>query len=259
MTQPPEIESASTDLRLLLPIAALHVLLLSVGFLVLVAVFDFPDVLRLSAAERLERFSANAGAIVPAYYAMALSGLTQVALATVLFLLLGRSGAVATLALVFGVICGVAQFAGFIRWAIVVPWLAELHRLGAVEPALLELLESIVNRYGGMAIGEHLGFLCQGLWLSGLALVVRSSAILSPAYAMPIGVLGALHLLASLEQLGGPFHAVGMLSAPAGGAWLGLLLAVGIALRRGPGTAFDRVAGLVTVSAVGVMAGAAML
>ena len=106
-----------TDYVVTAAVLGLHVLLLVVGFNVLVAVFQFPEILREPALDRFTLFAENARIIVPAYFALALTGLTQVALAVLLGHVLGRErSALLSLAVVFGVLTGLLQGMGFIRW-----------------------------------------------------------------------------------------------------------------------------------------------
>ena len=78
-------------------------------------------------------------------------------------------------------------------------------------------------------------------------------------FAWPYGmigfVLGALIVVSSLEQLGGPFEAIGILSAPVSAAWLGWLLMCGISLARtradGVGPKFFFLSALAMVAIMG--------
>lgn len=216
--------------------ALAHAALLSAGFLVLAEAFAFPDILRESPQTRLALFQANAATVFPAYYAMALTGLTQIALALSLNAAFRKAGSLLlSAALVFGILAGVFQILGFIRWPIVIPWLAQEMAAASGDSqrqAMVALMEGTLNRYAGMAVGEHLGFLAQGLWsmLAGLALI--RTRLASPLLGLSGIVLGLLLIGGALEQLGGPFTVLGMFSAPASAAWLGWLLMLALSLVR---------------------------
>jgi hypothetical protein len=132
------------------------------------------------------------------------------------------------------VLAGAFQIMGFMRWPIAVPWLAEQMAAAPTDEMrqVVALLEGLLNRYAGMVVGEHLGFMAQGLWtvLIGLAM------LRGPLFAWPYGVIGAVLgvtiIVSSFEQLGGPFHVIGFLSAPASAAWMGWLVMCGISLAR---------------------------
>jgi hypothetical protein len=216
-------------------VALVHVGLLSAGFLILADQFSFPDILRASSEERLALFRQNQGLIVPAYYMMGLSGLTQIVLAVLVHQSFARPGSTLLLAaLVAGVLGGAFQMMGFMRWPIAVPFLAE--QMASAPTAELRgvvaLLEGLLNRYAGMTIGEHLGFLGQGAWTVLISLAMFRGALFAWPYGVVGVLLGVALLLSSLEQLGGPFEAVGFLSAPVSAAWLGWILMCGVSLAR---------------------------
>ena len=56
----------------------IHTLILGIGFNILGVVFEFPDILRLSADYRLTLFTENSSIIIPVYYLLALTGFTQI-------------------------------------------------------------------------------------------------------------------------------------------------------------------------------------
>jgi hypothetical protein len=216
-------------------LTVLHVVLLSAGFLILADQFSFPEILRATAQERLALFRQNQGMIVPAYYMMGLSGLTQIMIAVVFHQAFARTGSTLLLAaLVAGVLAGAFQMMGFMRWPIAVPYLAE--QMAAAPSAevqgMVALLEGLLNRYAGMTIGEHLGFLFQGLWTVFVSIAMMRGRLFAWPYGVVGFALGLLILTSALEQLGGPFAAIAFLSAPASAAWLGWLLMCGVSLAR---------------------------
>jgi hypothetical protein len=216
-------------------VTLLHTGLLTAGFLILVSQFSFPEILRVSSQERLALFQQHQGLIVPAYYMMAMSGLTQIVIAVLFYQSFARPGSTLQVsALVAGVLAGAFQIMGFMRWPIAVPWLAEQMAAAPTDEMrqVVALLEGLLNRYAGMVVGEHLGFMAQGLWTVFIGLAM----LRGPLFAWPYGVIGTVLgvaiIISSLEQLGGPFHVIGFLSAPASAAWMGWLLMCGISLAR---------------------------
>ena len=133
----------------------LHAALLVSGFLILADQFSFPEILRASSQERLGLFHQNQTIITGAYYLMALTGLTQVVLAVMFHQSFARPGStLLQLALVSGILAGVFQVLGFIRWPIAVPYLADQMAQASTDEmrAIVGLLEGLLNRYAGMAI-----------------------------------------------------------------------------------------------------------
>lgn len=252
--------------RAFLWVALLHVGLISAGFLILAASFQFPDILRESAQTRLALFTQNQGTIVPAYYMMGMTGLTQIALAVLLHRAFAApQSALLLLALVAGVLGGAFQAMGFLRWPIAIPYLAQamVHATTPEAQATVALLEGTLNRYAGMVVGEHLGFLGQAFWTILVGRAALASRLFSPIYGGVAIVLGILLLVSALEQLGGPFEAIGMVSAPVSAAWLGWLIAVGVSLARtdatGKGPRFGILSAAILLGAMGGLTATALM
>lgn len=184
----------------------LHIVILFAGFTILADVFAFPDVLRLPAEDRLALFREGQDVIVPTYWALTMTGFTQIFVASFLALALRPYwGGLVTLMLVFGVLTGLWQAMGFGRWAILIPYLAEQ----MADPAMSEgaremigLIEGSFNRYAGMLVGEHLANIAWGFWLFFTGLAVRRSGVIDPRIGTAAMVLSPLLLLLAAEQLG---------------------------------------------------------
>ncbi|MEJ0023862.1 MAG: DUF4386 family protein [Alphaproteobacteria bacterium] len=77
-------------------------------------------------------------------------------------------------AAITGSLAGLAQAIGLWRWVFVIPGLARTHADPASAPAAKLAAErafEILNQYGGVAIGEHLGQLLTALFVLMLALL----------------------------------------------------------------------------------------
>jgi hypothetical protein len=225
----------ASDYRLTAGFMIIHALVLAIGFYVLAAIFEFPDVLRRSAEYRLGLFLANSAIIIPTYYALALTGLTQVAIAVLLHqVVAGNRTATLALATTFGILTGLFQVLGFIRWPILIPYLAEAlqNPNNGVSQATVVFIEGVANRYFGMTVGEHLGFLAQGVWMTLLAVVLLRRKLFHPSLAWATLLLGVLTLVMSLEPLGGVFTVFEVLSLPVNAAWLIVLLVMALSLIR---------------------------
>jgi len=187
----------------------LHIVILFSGFSVLPVLdgaFQFPDVLRVPPLERLALFPDHQDVIVPAYWALTLSGFTQVFAASFLALALRPyAGALVTLALVFGTIAGLALVLGFGRWAILMPYLAEQ----AADPNIsdgardmIDLIEGSFNGYASLLVGEHLAYIAMGLWLLVAGLGIRCSRVLDARLGLLAIVSSPVLFLLAAEQLG---------------------------------------------------------
>ncbi|MGD8353798.1 MAG: DUF4386 family protein [Pseudomonadota bacterium] len=213
----------------------IHTALMLTAYFGLVIFFDFPDILRRTPMLILEKFNANRDLIVGFYAAFMWS---QVAFVLVVLAIGERfrdtSTAWLRCGVFLGVVAGFAQAIGFSRWPFVVGGLAD----AAVDsPAAALTTLQAIHQFAGVAVGEHLFFVFETLWVLCLALhllekpqgshVSRTGALLLVPVGAAIGVYG-------LEQFGGVFAVLGPVNAVAHGALLFWL--VGLAVRQ----MFDR-------------------
>jgi hypothetical protein len=84
--------------------------------------FEYTDILRQPAATVLEKFAAGGSSLVANWYAMLVSAIFFIPIAVLLHPFLTRKDVwYLPLATVFGVLAGVVQMLGFVRWAFQVP------------------------------------------------------------------------------------------------------------------------------------------
>jgi uncharacterized protein DUF4386 len=208
------------------------------AFALLAARFDYPDVLRRPTVEVLAAFGAGGDALVLLWWAFALTAILMAPLVVLL------SGAIAdadptllSLTTTIGVLAAAVQFLGLVRWPFLVPYLARVAAEPDASPARREAVDVVFqafNRYLGVAVGEHLGYMLTGAWttLAGAALV-QSDAV--PGRIGVIGVLvGPVLLLCAFEFVGSHerdrWRVAERLTPVAYVAWSVWLAATGIAL-----------------------------
>jgi hypothetical protein len=126
-------------------------------------IFDYPDILRQPAGAVLTRFSEGGAALILTWHAFAWMALLLVPVSIFLSLApRNRSLSIelSIAAAVFGALAGATQAIGLWRWVFAVPGLARTY----VDPASSEAARQsaasafdLLNTFGGIAIGEHLG------------------------------------------------------------------------------------------------------
>ncbi|MFE4196767.1 DUF4386 domain-containing protein [Paenarthrobacter sp. NPDC056912] len=191
---------AAGVLLIVLPLA------FNAAFAALASRFDYPDILRRPTQEILQRFRDGGSGLVLLWWSFAM---TAVLLAPAAVLLSGAlPGADPTLLALgstAGVLAAVVQFLGLIRWPFLVPYLARTATDPNASEARKEAADVVFqsfNRYLGVAVGEHLGYLLSGAWsiLAGVA-VMQSSTV--PGWLGIAGVaVGTVLALCSLEFVG---------------------------------------------------------
>jgi hypothetical protein len=198
--------------------------------------FEYPDVLRRSTSEVLERFRAGGSGLILLWWAFMLSGLLLIAGAVLLGQVLGFGGIV-PVATTIGVLAGLVQMLGLLRWVYVVPSLARSCADPSLAPEEREAHAAVfraLHQYLGVGVGEHLGYLFTGIWsvLSGIG-VIQGTAL--PSWlGWPGVVIGAGLAVCSAEYLGpneeGGWKIAGAAIPILYIAWSLWLLAMGIGL-----------------------------
>ena len=173
--------------------------------------FEYPDILRQPTAAVLTKFAAGGAGLIAVWYVITLSALLFVPVAVLVHQTLRayQPPAYLWVATTFGVLAGLVQTLGFIRWPFLVPYLAGTYldpaSSEATRAAVLVVFEAF-NRYAGMAIGEHLGFLCTGIWTFLIAAALVKTRFI-PAW------LGGLGMALALGVVLGVFEVVGWVFA----------------------------------------------
>jgi Domain of unknown function (DUF4386) len=173
-------------------------------FAVLGKRFDYPDILRRPSEEILERFREGGSSLILFWWAFMLSGLLMIGAVVLLSQALGFGG-VLPMATTIGVLAGLVQILGLLRWVFLVPSLARAHADPQATSAQREATAAIFrafHQYLGVGIGEHLGYLMTGLWsiLVGTAIVLGDP--LAPWLGWPGILIGAGLAVSSAEFLG---------------------------------------------------------
>lgn len=171
------------------------------AFSVLAARFDYPDILRQPVPEVMTRFAAGGAGLVLAWYALALAAMLMVPLSLALALRGPSATPGRVAAAILGALAGTVQAMGLLRWVTAVPALAELGPDAA--PAFVAL-----HQWGGVGIGEHLGFLFSAGFLLTMTAVDRARL---PAV---IAVVAALLMVLGAAE--GPVLALGGNGQPFG-------------------------------------------
>ncbi len=161
------------------PIAGLCAIALAIvfniPFALLAASYDYPDVLRRPAGEALDLFAAGGAGLILTWHAFALCALALAPMAVALSLTPSRVAekpALAIGAAISGSLAGLAQAIGLWRWVFVIPGLARTHADATSAPdakLAAERAFDLLNQYGGVAIGEHIGQLLTALFILMLA------------------------------------------------------------------------------------------
>ena len=198
--------------------------------------FDYPDILRRPTPEILQRFREGGSGLILLWWTFMLSGLLLIAGAVLLGQVLGLDGVV-LVATTIGVLAGLVQMLGLLRWVYLVPALARAYADPTLPPEQREVQAAVfraLHQYLGVGVGEHLGYLFTGMWSVLIGVGVTQRTALPTWLGWPGIVIGVGLAICSAEFLG-PNEERGWNLAGAAipvlyVAWSVWLLAMGIAL-----------------------------
>lgn len=206
------------------------------GFTGLQMTFGYPDILRHPAGEVLTRFAAGGADLHLFWYAMMAAALGLIPAAIgVGMMMWKRDSFLAALSIAAGVLAGLVQGLGLLRWVILVPTLAAQY----VAPGATELdhatatsIFAFANQYLGAGVGEHFGY----FFTAGWTLLVSALILKDHRYVAIAGVVIGLGVLFGLLEpfgvaLAGPVVAIAFT------AWAVWALVLGVVLFRGRETA----------------------
>jgi hypothetical protein len=206
------------------------------AFALLAARFDYPDVLRRPTAEVLERFRAGGSGLVLLWWCFALTAVLMVPLVVLLSrALVDVDGALLAVTTAVGVLAAAVQFLGLVRWPFLVPMLARMDaEAGPARRDAVDVVFQSFNRYLGVGVGEHLGYLFTGAWtvLTGVAMWHTEVV---PSWLGDVGLLVGVALMTCSLEFVGRFEPEGWkvaerLTPLAYVAWSLWLVATGVAL-----------------------------
>lgn len=209
-------------------------LIFTAGFTGLQMTFDYPDILRCPAEEVLTRFAAAGVDLHLYWYAMMFAALLMIGAVIAAGLVFWRrDNLLAALSIGAGVLAGLVQALGLLRWVMLVPSLAAMYvapDATEIDKSMAVALFDAANHYLGMGVGEHLGYFFTSIW-TGLiaALLFRLNRVIALlGFVIAAGVIAGM-----LEPFGVPL--TGLINSISYTLWAIWTLAVGILVLRGKG------------------------
>lgn len=179
--------------------------LINIPYALLIMNFDYPDILREPTGHILTRYQEGGTGLIFTWVAFAWVGIPLLVAIVMLQKVLERedtpylwSGTIV------GVIGGIAQMIGLLRWTFVVPVLARRYTEPTASAAAKETIVTVfqaVHQYGGVVLGEHIGQIFTILWMLLISLAMFKSNLFKPWLAW-FGILASVvYLLAQTELL----------------------------------------------------------
>jgi hypothetical protein len=201
-------------------------------FFLLQKAFEYPDILRKPTDTILRRFNAGGMPLRRLWYIFTLSAVLFTPVPVLVqqlfqpnapwFLVVGTT---------MGILAGVVQFLGLIRWSFLVPSLADMYILPESTQATRDSVTVVFqafHRYVGVAIGEHLGYMFTSTWTILLCIAIVQTELVNPLFGW-LGVVPAIGVFVGVFEETG-YKAAGLINAISYILWSLWLIAFGVAL-----------------------------
>jgi hypothetical protein len=207
----------------------------NVLFFLLGRAFEYPDILRKPTGYILERFQAGGRRLLMLWYGFAMTALLAMPMALLLAAIFAESNPLlAGASAVIGVLSGLTQAMGLLRWPLLVPGLAAQYTAEGTTPAAREAIGVVFNafhQYVGVVVGEHLGYLFTAIWTLLISIMMFTTPLFGGLIAV-LGIIAAVGILAGLLEPAGwkPAGAINAISYIIWSLWLilsGLILILG--------------------------------
>jgi hypothetical protein len=207
----------------------------NVLFFMLGRVFEYPAILRRPTHDILTQFAAGGRRLIALWYAFAMTALLAIPMALLLGAVFDADyPQLAAVSAIIGVLSGLTQAMGLLRWPLLVPVFAAQYTRPETTPVQRDALGVVFNafhQYAGVVIGEHLGFLLTATWTLLISVMMIGSPLFGGLMGA-VGIVSAVGILAGLLEPAGwkPAGAINAISYIVWSLWLigaGIILIVG--------------------------------
>jgi Domain of unknown function (DUF4386) len=174
-----------------------------IPYTILTIIFDYPDILRQEPAIILTKFHAGGSALIFTWLAFALLGLPLLIAYSLLGKKLETKFSFVRWVTTIGIISGIVQIIGLLRWVFVVPVLANdyINTNDSIFHKAIIINFKVVHQFGGVLLGEHLGQLFTVIWTVAISYALLKATIISKWLAWFGFVVSIIYLFAQAELL----------------------------------------------------------
>ncbi len=205
------------------------------GFAVLGPAFGWPGVLEESGTTALDKYLHAETAIRSGFYLMTLASLAMIPAAFGLQAATSTDRTAARVITAFGVLGAFAQMLGWLRWVVAVPVQAHAWAAASADPMARRAIATsydTLNAYAGATLGEHLGFLLQGIWATGVFVLALRVTGIPRWVTWPGIVLSGFWTIALTVGSATSTHALKTAGNSAYTGWYVWLIVLGVVIAR---------------------------
>ncbi len=172
-----------------------------VPYIILTITFNYPDILRQESGIILTRFHQGGAAHIFTWLAFALLGLPLLIAYSLIGQKLESKMPQMKWVTTIGIISGVVQIIGLLRWVFVVPVLATefVNTASSARQEAIEISFKLIHQFGGVLLGEHLGQLFTIIWTVFISFVLLKVNIIPKWLAWWGFIASAIYFLAQAE------------------------------------------------------------
>jgi hypothetical protein len=182
----------------LLILGALGVL---IPYIILAVTFNYPDILRQESGVILTQFHQGGAPLIYTWLAFALLGFPLLIAYSLIGQRLEATAVIKKWVTTVGIISGIVQIIGLLRWVFVVPVLAAeyVNTLSLAKKEALETSFTVIHQFGGVLLGEHLGQLFTIVWTIFISGALLKANVIPKWLAVWGYITSAIYLLAQAE------------------------------------------------------------
>jgi hypothetical protein len=174
-----------------------------VPYTLLTITFEYPGILRKDPSVILTRFHDGGSSLILTWLAFAIMGLPLLIAYVMIGQQLENKSIHVKWATTLGIISGVVQIIGLLRWVFVVPVIADSYvhagNENIKEMAILDF--KTLHQFGGVLLGEFIGQLFTVIWTIIISSVLLKSAYF-PKWVCWLGIIAAvIYFMAQAELL----------------------------------------------------------
>jgi hypothetical protein len=174
-----------------------------IPYTILTIIFNYPGVLREESGIILKQFHQGGSALIFTWLAFALLGLPLLVAYSLIGERLEPKIPQIKWVTTIGIVSGIVQIIGLLRWVFVVPVLAEeyVHTTDTATQKAIEISFKMIHQFGGVLLGEHLGQLFTIIWTVFISLALLKVNIIPKWLAWWGFLSSSIYFLAQAELL----------------------------------------------------------
>lgn len=190
--------------------SGIFIIIVAIGFALsqigITKFFNYPEILRQPAQEVLQTYYDKRKKIQPCWVIFSLSSLMLIALSGVFYRLLNtKNTPYLIIGTFFGIAASIFYVIGLMRWVFLADNLSSKYmtiNTSTEEKDTLVIIFEAFHVYCGNSIGETMGFLCMGLWITMVGFAITASTILPWEIGLLYIVCGFGIGIAPMEWIG---------------------------------------------------------